>query len=137
MEIINEVVTRQNTAKERYETLKADRQQFLDRARECSELTIPSLIPDEGHNSTSELYSPFQSVGARGVNNLASKLLLLLLPPNSPFFRLQVSGDAKKEMEQQPDIKTQVEKSLSDIEREELFDLIQKAQFMGEENPSN
>ena len=118
MEIINEVVTRQNTAKERYETLKADRQQFLDRARECSELTIPSLIPDEGHNSTSELYSPFQSVGARGVNNLASKLLLLLLPPNSPFFRLQVSGDAKKEMEQQPDIKTQVEKSLSDIERE-------------------
>ena len=30
MEIINEVVTRQNTAKERYETLKADRQQFLD-----------------------------------------------------------------------------------------------------------
>ena len=118
MEIVNEVVTRQNTAKERYETLKADRQQFLDRARECSELTIPSLIPDEGHNSTSELYSPFQSVGARGVNNLASKLLLLLLPPNSPFFRLQVSGDAKKEMEQQPDIKTQVEKSLSDIERE-------------------
>ena len=118
MEIINEVVTRQNTAKERYETLKADRQQFLDRARECSELTIPSLIPDEGHNSTSELYSPFQSVGARGVNNLASKLLLLLLHPTSPFFRLQVSGDAKKEMEQQPDIKTQVEKSLSDIERE-------------------
>ena len=28
-------------------------------------------------------------------------------------------------------------KQLSDIEREELFDLIQKAQFMGEENPSN
>jgi hypothetical protein len=118
MEIINEVVTRQNTAKERYETLKADRQQFLDRARECSELTIPSLIPDEGHNSTSELYSPFQSVGARGVNNLASKLLLLLLPPNSPFFRLQISGDAKKEMSQQPEMKSNIEKSLGEIERD-------------------
>ena len=100
MQMDNEVVTRQNTAKERYETLKQDRQYFLDRARECSELTIPSLIPDEGFTKSSDLYNPFQSVGARGVNNLASKLLLLLLPPNAPFFRLQVSGDAKKEMEQ-------------------------------------
>ena len=110
MEIINEVVTRQNTAKERYETLKADRQQFLDRARECSELTIPSLIPDEGHNSTSELYSPFQSVGARGVNNLASKLLLLLLPPNSPFFRLSIAGKAKEDLQQRAELKSEVEK---------------------------
>jgi hypothetical protein len=118
MDYYNEAVTRQNTARERYEKLKADRQQFLDRARECSELTIPSLIPDEGFNYSSDLYSPFQSVGARGVNNLASKLLLLLLPPNSPFFRLQVSGDAKKEMEERTELKTEVEKSLADIERE-------------------
>lgn len=118
MQMDNEVVTRQNTAAERYETLKQDRQYFLDRARECSELTIPSLIPDEGFTDSSDLYNPFQSVGARGVNNLASKLLLLLLPPNAPFFRLQVSGDAKKEMEQQKEIKTQVEKSLASIEKE-------------------
>jgi hypothetical protein len=69
------------TAKQRYEKLQADRQHYLDRARECSELTIPTLIPDDGFESSSELYTPFQSVGARGVNNLASKLLLLLLPP--------------------------------------------------------
>ena len=96
-----EYSTKQHTAKERYEKLKEKREQYLDRARECSELTIPSLIPDEGFTNSSDLYNPFQSVGARGVNNLASKLLLLLLPPNAPFFRLQVSGDAKKEMEQQ------------------------------------
>lgn len=29
-------------------------------------------------------------MGARGVNNLASKLLLTLLPPNQPFFRTEV-----------------------------------------------
>ena len=92
--------TKQHTAKERYEKLKGKRQSYLDRARECSELTIPSLIPEDGFNSSSELYNPFQSVGARGVNNLASKLLLLLLPPNSPFFRLAVSGNAKKDLEQ-------------------------------------
>ena len=65
------------TAKERYERLKINRQHYLDRARECSELTIPALVPDDGFESTSELYTPFQSIGARGVNNLASKLLLL------------------------------------------------------------
>jgi len=107
----------QSTAKERYEKLKQDRQYFLDRARECSELTIPSLIPDESFTKSSDLYSPYQSVGARGVNNLASKLLLLLLPPNSPFFRLQVSGDAKKEMAEQQGVKTAVEKALAEIER--------------------
>lgn len=110
--------TKQHTAKERYETLKEKRIQYLDRARECSELTIPALIPEEGFNHTSELYTPFQSIGARGVNNLASKLLLLLLPPNSPFFRLSVSGKTKEQLEEQKELKSEVEKSLQKIEKE-------------------
>ena len=108
----------QQTAKERYETLKQNREHFLDRAQECSELTIPSLVPPDGFHHSTELYNPFQSVGARGVNNLASKLLLLLLPPNSPFFRLAISGDAKVELDQQKEMKSEVEKSLATIERE-------------------
>jgi len=106
------------TAKQRYEKLQADRQHYLDRARECSELTIPTLIPDDGFESSSEIYTPFQSVGARGVNNLASKLLLLLLPPNSPFFRLSLSGKTKEELEQNPELQSEIEKSLAKIERE-------------------
>jgi hypothetical protein len=106
------------TAKERYNKLIENRQHYLDRARECSEITIPSLIPDDGFESSSELYTPFQSVGARGVNNLASKLLLLLLPPNAPFFRLSLSGASKEELEQQKELQSEVEKSLGKIERE-------------------
>ena len=88
----NETMLQVNpTAKERYLKLKDKREMFVDRAQECSELTISSLIPTDGHNHSAKIYNPFQSVGARGVNNLASKLLLLLLPPNSPFFRLSVS----------------------------------------------
>ena len=108
----------QQSAKERYETLKQHREHFLDRAQECSELTIPSLVPPDGFHSSTDLYNPFQSVGARGVNNLASKLLLLLLPPNSPFFRLSIAGQAKKDLDQQKEIKSEVEKSLATIERE-------------------
>ena len=109
--------TKQHTAKERYEKLKEKREQYLDRARECSELTIPALIPEDGFHYTSELYTPFQSVGARGVNNLASKLLLLLLPPNSPFFRLSVSGKAKEQLDEQREMQSTVEKSLQRIEK--------------------
>ena len=108
----------QQSAKERYETLKQHREHFLDRAQECSELTIPSLVPPDGFHSSTDLYNPFQSVGARGVNNLASKLLLLLLPPNSPFFRLSIAGQAKKDLDEQKEIKSEVEKSLATIERE-------------------
>ena len=115
----NETMLQVNpTAKERYLKLKEKREKFVDRAQECSELTISSLIPVDGFNSSTKLYNPFQSVGARGVNNLASKLLLLLLPPNSPFFRLAVSGKTKEELEQNKELKTEIEKSLSNIERE-------------------
>jgi len=113
----DEYSTKQHTAKERYAKLKEKREQYLDRARECSELTIPALIPEDGFHYTSELYTPFQSVGARGVNNLASKLLLLLLPPNSPFFRLSVSGKAKEQLDEQREMQSTVEKSLQRIEK--------------------
>ena len=106
------------TAKERYGKLEEARQHYLDRARECSELTIPSVIPDNSFEATSELYTPFQSVGARGVNNLSSKLLLLLLPPNAPFFRLSLNGDAKEQLAEQKEMKAEIEKSLGKIERE-------------------
>ena len=111
-------LTSAHTAKQRYAKLKQDREHFLDRAEVCSELTIPSLITPDGFSNTSKLYSPFQSVGARGVNNLASKLLLLLLPPNSPFFRLKIAGKAKEELEENKEMKTQVEQSLAIIEKE-------------------
>ena len=41
-----------------------------------------------------------------------------MLPPNSPFFRLSVSGNAKRELDEQKEIKSEVEKSLATIERE-------------------
>ena len=113
-----DVLQKKDTAKSRYSKLSTDREHYLDRAEECSELTIPSLIKPDGFTSSSDLYNPFQSVGARGVNNLASKLLLLLLPPNSPFFRLSIAGDAKQELEENKEMKTDIEKSLSVIEKE-------------------
>lgn len=76
------------TAAATYEKMCSARDPFLVRARDCSLYTIPSLIPQDGHSGSTELYKPFQSIGARGVNSLASKLLLTLLPPTRRFHRL-------------------------------------------------
>jgi len=102
---------------QRYEKLETERDPFLTRARECSKLTLPTLVPDSGHSSSSKFDTPFQGIGARGVNNLASKLLLALVPPNSPFFRLTVDDFKLQELTQQEGARAQVEEALSSIER--------------------
>ena len=79
---------------ESWKRLAAKRVEFLERARDYSSLTVPSLYPPEGYNDTTELPTPFQSTGARGVNNLTSKLMLTLFPPHAPFFSLEPSQAA-------------------------------------------
>lgn len=100
-----------------YSKLETERKTFLDRARECAELTIPSLLPKDGHSSASRLPTPWQGIGARGVNNLASKLLLALLPPNAPFFRLAIDDFTLEELTQQEGMRAKVEEGLNRIER--------------------
>lgn len=98
-----------------YDNMMADRDAFLTRARNCAELTIPTLMPRDGHNSSSHFDTPYQSVGARGVNNLASKLLMTLLPPNEPFFRLTI--DDYDLVDLGGEARGQVEEALARIER--------------------
>lgn len=105
------------TCQARYERLASDRQTFLDRARRCSELTIPTLVPPEAHSKSTTYYTPWQGIGARGVNNLASKLLLSLLPPNSPFFRLVVDDFTMEEIAGRPGARAKVDEGLNKIER--------------------
>lgn len=105
------------TCSGKYARLESARRTFLDRARECAELTIPSLLPKDGHSSASRLPTPWQGIGARGVNNLASKLLLALLPPNAPFFRLSIDDFTLEKLTQQEGMRAKVEEGLNRIER--------------------
>jgi len=88
-----------------------------------AKLTVPSLFPPEGMSSSTKLVVPFQNLGARGVNNIANKLHLTLLPPNSPFFRYRPDPKAKKQaMEKAGDdgrkVLTDIEKALAEIEKD-------------------
>lgn len=105
------------TAKSLYERLKTDREPYITKAEECAKYTIPSLFPKPSDNSSTKFDTPYQSVGSRGINNLASKLMLALLPPNSPFFRLSISEEASKGLANQGETKTKVEEALGKLER--------------------
>jgi len=73
-------------------------------------------MPDEGFGPHSRLETPFQGVGARGVNNLASKLLLALLPPNAPFFRLNIDEYSLLAEGADESVFTEVESALQRVE---------------------
>lgn len=105
------------TAKSRYNTLEAIRDPFLDRARDSAEFTIPSIMPREYHSKHTTLHTPYQGIGARGTNNLSSKLLLALLPPNQPFFRLTLDEFTLSELSGRDDMKGEFEKAMGSIER--------------------
>jgi len=110
----------EGSLKSYYQACESNRDPFLRRARDGASYTIPYLVPPESNGSSTAYPTPFQGVGARGVNNLSSKLLLALLPPNSPFFRLIIDKyefEKASEGESDPALQTELEKALSEIER--------------------
>ena len=104
-------------ARLRYAELQGGRTQFLDVARECSRLTLPYLIKDDDSGEVHKrLPTPWQSVGAKSVVNLTSKLMLALLPPQTTFFKLQLRDD-KLGTELPLEMKSEMELSFSKMER--------------------
>lgn len=99
----------------RFTKLDGQRSAYLNRARASASVTIPSLFPPVGSDGNSDFRCPSQSLGAKAVNTLTAKLLLALLPPNQPFFRLTVDEDDLGDIEEKT--KGEVDQVLSDIER--------------------
>ena len=79
-------------------------------------LLLVEIIPPKNINEATEYKTPYQSIGARGVMNLASKLMLALLPPQTTFFKLQIRDDKLGE-ELDPAIRSELDLSFSKIER--------------------
>lgn len=104
-------------AKSQYDRLVNDRQSYEKRAEDCARYTIPSLYPKSSDGASTDFTTPWQSVGARGLNNLASKLMLSLFPVNAPFFKLNLSEFEAKELVGNPDELQQIDDGLAMVER--------------------
>jgi len=106
------------TAKKRYDALLGYRSEYLAQADTAARLTLPYLIRDEEQfrGATRDLPTPWQSVGAKGVVTLASKLMLGLMPVNTSFFKLQMD-DSQLGEQVPPEVKTELDLSFAKIER--------------------
>lgn len=119
------------TVEQRYHSLETYRQPYLKRAWDCSELTLPALLPRSGHGPTMTLPVPFQNIGARGLNNVTSKMVMTLFPPNQAFFKLVMDESVIREIEDQhgPDsqeaknLSTEFDRAFSSMERIFLADM--------------
>lgn len=105
-----------------YDSLERDRSEWLESGHRSAVLTIPSVQPREGQNNN-QLPRQMQSVGARGVANLSSKLGMTLFPTSIPFMRLKIApADMAELMEKdaqmgdKADVVSEVEASLQMIE---------------------
>ena len=105
-------------ARDRYNQLTRGRTQFLHTAVECSSLTLPYLVQEDlsSRPEHQKLHTPWQSVGAKSVVNLAAKLMLALLPPQTAFFKLQVRDD-KLGVEFPREVKSELDLSFSKMEK--------------------
>tara|TARA_S200002703_G_scaffold113229_1_gene98757 strand:- start:28360 stop:29874 length:1515 start_codon:yes stop_codon:yes gene_type:complete len=96
--------------------MEADREHYLNRAKQVAELTLPHLMPPDGY-SGGHLPTPYQSMGARGISSLASKQLMSLFPPGHSMMRYQISPAVKDEMSQgDGQVKAEIEAALAATE---------------------
>lgn len=106
-------------AKATFDKLKTDRDNYAQRAETNASYTIPLLFPKESDDASTTYDVPYQSIGARGVNNITSKILMALLPPNQAFFRLGFDPETQEKINQAADtaVKEDIELGLSKMEQ--------------------
>lgn len=103
-------------AKAVYERLKNDRAPYETRAENCAQYTIPSLFPKSSDGASTDYTTPWQAVGARGLNNLASKLMLALFPMQT-WMKLTISEYEAKQLLDDPEGLAKVDEGLAMVER--------------------
>jgi hypothetical protein len=113
--------------KDRYEELKQKRSSLENIWKQCAELTLPYLFPDDSYQEGTELKTPYNSIGAFGVNNLSAKLLLALFPPTTTFFRLMPKEELKNAEELSEEQKNAIEAELLKLEKEVQEEITRQA----------
>jgi len=99
--------------------MASERFQYVKRAEEAAKYTIPAIMPPNQTTAkmrNDDLYQPYQSVGARGVNTLSANLLISMFPPNQSFFRLVLDASAKAQFGD-GQIMSEIDSKLSEIEQ--------------------
>lgn len=106
-----------------YARMKPEREHYLIRARDASELTIPTLFRAEDSKGSDAVIVPWNSIGAYLVNNLASKIIFALFPAGRPNFKAEQDKRTQQDLlsldpNEQARIKQVIDLGLSKLETE-------------------
>lgn len=111
----------------RWSALETKRNPFTQAAEACAKVTIPSVFlpiaERQGSHEKTISKTPWQNVGARGVNNLASKLLLTLLPPNEAFFDYQLAYEVRKRIANDEVMQDEIRRALQEMQMRVLDEI--------------
>lgn len=113
------------TASSFYKAQTSNRQPYLDRARRCAGLTLPSLFPPEGTKGQ-DVELPWNSIGAYLVSNLAAKVSKSMFPVGLPPMKLAQDRRTQRDIiqleasdpNQAQALRTQIDLGLSLVEQE-------------------
>lgn len=88
------------SVRHRWEQLANKRGDLLTRCEQYSAWTIPNVFPEEhfSENNT-QLSLSNDSIGARGVNNMANKVVSTLFRPQGSFFRLSIDPTQQEQLD--------------------------------------
>lgn len=111
------------SAAKAYELGTSERDAYLERARDISELTIPTLFRKEGASGADKVIVPWNSIGAYLVNNLGSKIVFALFPAGRPNFKAEQDKRTQQDLQQldpeeRAQIKAIIDQGLSSLEQE-------------------
>jgi len=124
-----------------FQKLDSRRYNKLNRARDCARLTVPTLFPREGFTESMELPDVYNSMPARGVMSLASRIVSAMYPLNQmPFFTFEPDNafvpqgvDISETMAQLSRLDKKIMNKLSHSNlRQELFVLMQHLIVLGD-----
>ena len=111
----------QKTAESLYNILTVDRSSYERDGDDCAKLTIPSLFNNNSAKKQ-KIKTPFQALGAAGTNSLAAKMLMALIPPNTPFFKL-IIDELELQKSGQSEIMAEIDKGLRGLENAVMADI--------------
>lgn len=125
------------TAKAKFSGLDGARSSVIDKAIECSELTVPSVFREDTATAQDELSREYvQGFGAKLVNHLVGKFALSILPPSQPFYRLSATQEAMQAITNgDENAMFEVDKVLATKE-EGILRYINKSKFRGRLYPA-
>ena len=88
-------ITKVRDLEKRWGELELKRKSLISRCEEYARWTLPYIMPRENSDNI-EMQNGKDSIGARGVNHLANRVVMTLYPAQTVFFRLQIDTETKQ-----------------------------------------